>query len=258
MNKKNIVDCVNGCDVYSKEFIKNTHELEMIIGHQFKTSGYLYKALTHSSYSNEMRSQKKTVHCNERLEFLGDSVLSIIVTSHIFSVLSSFPEGELSKIRAYAVCEEALYQYAVKIGLGKFLALGKGEEKTNGRNRKSILADATEAIIGAVYLDSNLELDMVENLVMQIALPRIEEICETIKTGVSKNYKGALQQLIQISRGDKLEYEQAGERGPDHEKIFTVKVKLNSNVIGIGVGRTKQEAEQAAAKEALVLFGEKV
>lgn len=248
----------NKSDIFSREFITLAGELEDIIEYKFKNPELLYKALTHSSFSNESRAQKKDAPCNERLEFLGDSVLSIVVSSYIFTYLASQQEGDLTKIRAFAVCEDALYQYAKEIELGKYLALGKGEEKTNGRGRKSILADATEAIIGAIYLDSDLTLDAPRPLIMKIALPRIEEICDTIRCGGHKNYKGALQQLVQNSRGDVLEYREKGESGPDHAKVFTISVMLNSNEIGVGTGRTKQEAEQAAAKVALELFGENV
>ena len=249
---------MNSKDIYTKEFCNKARELEGLIGHSYKNAEYLYTALTHSSYANECRARKKAAESNERLEFLGDSVLSIVVSSYIFSSLSALPEGELTRIRAYAVCEDALFNYASKIGLGDYLALGKGEEKTDGRKRKSILADATEALIASVYLDSSLDIDAVKDFVLEIALPRIEEIIATLKKGGSKNYKGSLQQLVQNSRGDILEYEQVSESGPDHEKTFEIRVKLNSNEIGRGKGRSKQEAEQAAAREALILFGEKV
>lgn len=244
--------------LYSKEFLKKAKELEEKVGHSYRDERYLLTALTHSSFANEMRAKKKEAESNERLEFLGDSVLSIVVSSYIFTHLSALPEGELTKIRAYAVCEDALFLYASKINLGEYLALGKGEEKTDGRHRKSILADATEALIASIYLDSYSSLEAVKNFVMEIAGPRIDEIIATLKKGGSKNYKGTLQQLVQNSRGDKLEYESVSESGPDHDKIFTMRVKLNSNEIGVGSGRSKQEAEQAAAREALILFGEKV
>lgn len=250
MNKKTV-------SVYSQSFIELAGELESVIGYRFKEPSYLYNALTHSSYSNECRAQKKTAFSNERLEFLGDSVLSIVVASYIYNITDG-QEGDLTKIRAFAVCEDALYQFASKIDLGRYLALGKGEEKTDGRHRKSILADATEALIAAIYLDSSHSLEAVEPLIMNIALPRINEMISTLKRGGSKNYKGALQQLVQNSKGDILEYEEVSESGPDHNKTFTIRVKLNSNSIGTGTGRSKQEAEQAAAKEALKLFGEKV
>lgn len=249
---------MNSKEIYTDSFLDKAKALEEIVGHHYKNPEYLYTALTHSSFANELRAKKKDAESNERLEFLGDSVLSIVVSSYIFSSLSALPEGELTRIRAYAVCEDALFAYAKRIGLGEYLALGRGEEKTDGRHRKSILADATEALIASVYLDSGLDTDSVRDFVLEIALPRIEEIVATLKKGGSKNYKGTLQQLVQNSRGDILEYEQVSESGPDHEKTFVIRVKLNSNEIGLGKGRSKQEAEQAAAREALILFGEKV
>lgn len=249
---------MNSKEIYNGSFLDKAKALEEVIGHSYKNPEYLYTALTHSSFANELRAKKKDAESNERLEFLGDSVLSIVVSSYIFSSLSALPEGELTRIRAFAVCEDALFAYAKRIGLGKYLALGKGEEKTDGRNRKSILADATEALIASVYLDSGFDTEAVRAFVMEIAIPRIEEIVATLKKGGSKNYKGTLQQLVQNSRGDKLEYEQVSESGPDHDKTFVIRVKLNSNEIGVGKGRSKQEAEQAAAREALILFGEKV
>lgn len=249
---------MNSKEIYSKEFIAKAKALEEVIGHGYKNIEYLLTALTHSSFANECKAKKTWVESNERLEFLGDSVLSIVVSSYIFSSLSTLPEGELTKIRAFAVCEDALFDYAKKIGLGEYLALGKGEEKTDGRNRKSILADATEALIASIYLDSGSKLDATRDFVIEIARPRIEEIITTLKKGGSKNYKGTLQQLVQNSKGDILEYEEISQSGPDHSKIFKIRVKLNSNEIGVGEGRSKQEAEQAAAREALILFGEKV
>lgn len=243
---------------YPAEFTERCRELEESIGYSFKNKEYLWEALTHSSYSNEKRSQKINVPCNERLEFLGDSVLSVVVSQYIFTSLSMLPEGELTKIRAFAVCEDALFDFAKKIGLGKYLLLGNGEEKTDGRNRKSILADATEALFAAVFMDNGFSIDEVRTLVMKTALPRIEEMLSTQKRGGVVNYKGTLQQIVQNSKGDKLEYRLAGEDGPDHNKTFMVQVMLNSNVIGEGTGRSKQEAEQNAAKEALRLFGENV
>lgn len=248
----------NNTEVYSGKFKSLAHELEQKLEYTFNDPNYLYNALTHSSYANECRSQKKQVSSNERLEFLGDSVLSITVSRYIFQSLTEEQEGDLTKIRAFAVCEDALYAFALSVGLGEYLALGKGEEKTDGRHRKSILADAVEAIIAAIYLDSGRSLTAAEPLIMRVAIPRIDEIISTIKKGGTKNYKGDLQQLVQNSKGDILEYEYVSEKGPDHNKEFTMRVKLNSNVIGTGRGRSKQEAEQAAAREALKLFGENV
>lgn len=243
---------------YPVEFQKKCGALESEIGYVFKRKNFLWEALTHSSYSNEKRSQKINIPCNERLEFLGDSVLSLVVSRYIFTSLSHLPEGELTKLRAFAVCEDALFDFAKKINLGTYLLLGNGEEKTNGRSRKSILADATEALFAAVYMDSGFSLDAVREIVLRAALPRIDEMLSTQKRGGVVNYKGTLQQIVQNSKGDILEYKLLEEKGPDHDKTFKVSVMLNSNSIGIGEGRSKQEAEQSAAREALKLFGENV
>ena len=248
---------MNNC-AYSEEFQNNCVALEEKIGYVFANKSYLWEALTHSSYSNERRAQKINIPCNERLEFLGDSVLSLVVSQYIFTSLRHLPEGELTKLRAFAVCEDALFDFAKSIGLGEYLLLGNGEEKTNGRNRKSILADATEALFAAVFMDSDFSVDNVREIIMRAALPRIEQMLSTQKRGGVVNYKGTLQQIVQNSKGDLLEYKLLEEKGPDHYKTFTVCVMLNSNSIGTGKGRSKQEAEQAAAREALKLFGENV
>ncbi len=243
---------------YPSEFAASAQRLEEIIGYTFENKTTLYEALTHSSYSNEKRSQKIFMNCNERLEFLGDSILSLVVSRYIFTSLSTLPEGELTKLRAFAVCEDALFDFAKSIGLGEYLLLGNGEEKTDGRNRKSILADAVEAIFAAVFIDSGFDIAAARPIVMRAALPRIEKMLSTQKKGGVVNYKGTLQQIVQNSKGDRLEYILVGESGPDHNKTFKVQVRLNSNVIGEGSGRSKQEAEQNSAREALRLFGEKV
>ena len=243
---------------YPLEFVSNCDNLEKKINYTFNNKSLLWEALTPSSYSNEKRSQKINIPCNERLEFLGDSVLSLVVSQYIFTSLTTLPEGELTKLRAFAVCEDALFAFAKSIGLGEYLLLGNGEEKTDGRNRKSILADASEALFAAVFIDSGFDVDAVRPVVMSAALPRIDEMLSTRKRGGIVNYKGALQQIVQNSKGDKLEYIQVNAFGPDHDKTFVVRVMLNSNTIGEGQGRSKQEAEQAAAREALALFGENV
>ncbi len=239
---------------YHDAFKKETLLLQERIGYKFKNPLLLYEALTHSSFSNEYRTQRNSMPpYNERLEFLGDSVLSVTVAEYIFTKLFNFPEGELTRIRAFAVCEDALYAYSNEIELGKFLLLGHGEEKTDGRRRKSILADAFEAVIGALYIDGGL--DAASDFVLEFATRRIDDY---LTSGISKDYKSHLQQIVQVSRGDVLEYALVTEEGPAHDRTFTVAVSLNSNKIGTGSGRTKRQAEQMAAKEALKLFGEKV
>lgn len=228
--------------------------LEERIGYRFKKTELIKTALTHSSYSNELRAKKISINCNERLEFLGDSVLSIIVSEYLFMENKALPEGELTKLRAELVCEKALSKYALEIGLGEYMFLGHGEEKNNGRNRRSIIADAFEALLAAVYLDS----DNSKATVAEFLLPFVKkEIDEIASEGRSiTDYKTTLQQFVQQTEGDFLEYTVVGESGPDHMKIFEVEAKLNSNVIGRGQGRSKREAEQNAAKQALELFGE--
>ena len=226
--------------------------LEGKIGYGFKDRMLLKKALTHSSYSNESGAKNHHILCNERLEFLGDSVLSLITSKYIYAKYPDFPEGELTRMRAEVVCERALSGYAEKISLGQYLLLGIGEEKNNGRKRKSILADAFEALLAAIYIDAG---ELGYATVEKFLLPFIiEEIGNLKSVGFSADSKTLLQQFVQQAEGDFLEYAVVKESGPDHMKTFHVEAKLNSNVIGRGVGRSKREAEQNAAKEALKLF----
>lgn len=228
-------------------------ELEQKIGYTFKNRETLKVALTHSSYSNEMKSKGEKIPYNERLEFLGDSVLSIVVSSFIFDKYSSKQEGDLTKIRAAVVCEKALSKFAAEIELGDYMYLGHGEIMNNGRRRPSITADAFEALLAAIYIDSGETFDAVEKFLIPFISKEIDEIS---RSGVFIDYKTALQQIVQQASGEILEYVLVGESGPDHEKMFMVEARLNSNVIGKGSARTKRAAEQQAAHEALVLFGE--
>ena len=223
-------------------------EFEKVIGYTFKNKELLHEALSHSSYANEHKHGR---HSNERLEFLGDSVLSIVVSEHLFAHFKHLPEGELTKIRASLVCEKALYEFSKKIELGRFIFLGKGEENSGGRERPSIIADAFEAVIAAVYLDGGLE--NAKKYVLGF-------IPKNLDKNSSKNlndYKTVLQEIIQRNPEEKVEYVLTGESGPDHNKLFEMQVMLNSNVIGTGTGRSKKLAEQMAAKEALELMGYK-
>ncbi len=221
-------------------------ELEDKIGYQFKNKNLLLQALTHSSYANE---GKKHGRNNERLEFLGDSVLSVIVAKHLFLKYKDIPEGELTKLRASLVCEKALDVFAQKLGLGEYLRLGKGEEMTGGRSRPSILADAFEAVIAALYLDGGYQ------AAQKFVLSFIPENLDVKSANQLADYKTTLQEIIQQNREEKIEYVLADEKGPDHAKVFTAEVLLNSNVIGVGEGSSKKQAEQNAAKEALKLMG---
>ena len=226
--------------------------LEKKLGYTFKDPSLLQSALYHSSYANELKSQGVTVQCNERLEFFGDSVLSLIVSDYLYFRYVANQEGDMTKIRAAVVCERALAKYAAKIGLGNYLYLGHGEDINHGRERASITSDAFEAVLAAMYIDSG-SLDTVRNFL----LPFVKEEIESIREKSSfMDYKTALQQIVQQVEGEILEYVLVGESGPDHCKTFDMEARLNSNVIGRGSAHSKREAEQLAAKEALVLFGQ--
>ncbi len=225
--------------------MKSIQQLQQVIHYQFHNITFLEVALTHSSYANEMRHQ---VRYNERQEFLGDAVLSIIVSDYLFNNYT-VPEGDLTKLRAALVCERSLDVMANKIGLGDYQRLGHGEEMTGGRTRPSIIADAFEALIAAIYLDSGIE------SAREFVLPFVIEMLEHEDSLSFKDYKTILQEIIQQNPEEKLVYKLVGEKGPDHDKRFVVEVLLNSNVIGKGQGRSKKTAEQMAAKEALELMG---
>ncbi|MBE6569543.1 MAG: ribonuclease III [Ruminococcaceae bacterium] len=228
--------------------------LEITIGYTFRNKDILKEALTHSSFSNEMKSKGVKAPCNERLEFLGDSILSIIVSNYLFDAYMDIQEGDLTKIRAAVVCEKALSKFAKQISLGEYISLGHGEAMSNGRERPSILADAFEALLAAIYLDAGESFEPVRTFL----LPHIKDELDYIQNnGVFMDYKTALQQIVQQAEGEKLEYVLVEATGPDHNKMFSVEARLNSNVIGRGSAHSKREAEQIAAREALVLFGEK-
>lgn len=219
-------------------------EFEEIIGYRFTDENLLINALTHSSYSHENRH--KPIIFNERLEFLGDSVLSLVISRYLFENYPSLPEGDLSKVRAAVVCEHSLWQCAQNIELGSFLRLGHGEEMTGGRTRVSILADAFEAVIAAIYLDSGLE---------QVREWVLGQLYDTIVAAVNgkrfKDFKTTLQEMVQASVDKEISYKVVGETGPDHKKIFYVHVFLDGEMYGEGEGNSKKRAEQAAAQAAL-------
>ena len=225
---------------------KNLEEFQGKIRYYFNDKELLIEALSHSSYANEKRKGRNS---NERLEFLGDSVLSIVVSQYLFEHFTHLPEGELTKIRASLVCEKSLYEFAKQIDLGEHILLGKGEENTGGRERVSILADAFEAVIAAVFLDGGLE--AANRLIFKFFPKDIDDL----KPVSFSDHKTILQEIIQKNPEEKVEYKLVGQSGPDHNKAFKVQVRLNSNVIGTGIGRSKKEAEQMAAKEALELMG---
>ena len=217
-----------------------TSGFESNIGYEFTDKELLLTALTHSSFANE----RKDMPFNERLEFLGDAVLQLVTSEKLFSENPGMPEGAMSRHRAALVCEDALAGYSARIDLGSSLRLGKGEEMNGGRVRPSILADAFEAVIGAIYLDGGFE----------PARAFIRRFIDNAHLSL-KDHKTLLQEIIQQNRGEQLSYVLVGEEGPAHDRTFTVQVHLNSNVIGTGSGRSKKRAEQEAAKQALILMG---
>jgi len=220
-------------------------ELQNRIGYRFKKPELLERALTHSSYTNESKNHPES---NERMEFLGDAVLSLAVSDFIFKKYH-LAEGELTRIRASMVCEKSLYEFALQIDLGRELKLGKGEDNTGGRERASVLSDAFEALIAAIYLDSGLE------KAAEFVLRFVKEELEQEKTAFV-DYKTMLQEIIQQNPEEHVNYVLTDEQGPDHDKRFVVEVRLNSNVIGRGFSRSKKGAEQLAAKEAMELMGQ--
>ncbi len=224
---------------------KNTIEdLQKRINYHFQDQRLLMEALTHSSFANEWKH--KRIANNERLEFLGDSVLSLIISQFIFKSYQKLPEGELTKVRANVVCEASLAQKARSLYLGDHLLLGKGEESSGGRSRESILADAMEALIAAIYIDSSYE------EANRFVLNHFKDIIDMAARGnLMKDYKTQLQELIQSSGNGRMEYVVVREEGPDHSKIFFIEVKADDRALGHGTGKNKKEAEQNAAKAAI-------
>ena len=231
--------------------------LQERIGYRFGDVRYLERAVTHSSYSNETGARNHHLLCNERLEFLGDSVLSLVVSNYLYTHFSEYPEGTLTRIRSAVVCEAALASFAEKIGLGEFLLLGRGEAQNGGAEKPAILADAFEALLAAIYLDAGAEDGM--QSVAKFLLPLVKSAMDALPEvgDVRIDSKSRLQEFIQQDREQKevLEYRLTGESGPDHNKTFTVDLYLGANCIGSGKGHSKKAAEQAAAKAALSLFG---
>lgn len=224
---------------------KPLQDLMKAMGYTFKDPGLLEHALTHSSYANEGKHHGSS---NERLEFLGDAVLGFVTADELFHNESG-AEGELTKLRAALVCEKALFGYARELGLGQYLLLGRGERQTGGAERPSILSDAFESVIAAIYLDGGLE------PAKAFILPFLQKEAMSQKRRRFKDYKTLLQEIVQQNPEEKLDYVLVGESGPDHQKTFTVEVRLHSNVIGKGKAHSKKEAEQQAAQEALKLMG---
>lgn len=224
------------------------------IGYRFFDERNLQTALTHSSYSNEYRSRGLTLPSNERLEFLGDAVLELVVSEYLYDNFSDLAEGKLTRIRQRLVCEKTLSEIAAKIGLGDYIHLGKGEEN-DCRQRPKVLADALEAVIGAAFIDSRMQGgDDYKSLVVRLFEEHFALACEYDAT----DYKTLLQQFVEKDGSALLHYEIVSESGPEHDKLFSVAAKINNNVVGIGEGNNKKSAEMNAARAALALFGIKV
>ncbi|MCK8816924.1 ribonuclease III [Natroniella sulfidigena] len=226
---------------FDKQKVK---KLEQEIEVEFENEELLKRALTHKSYSNENRNQN--LKNNERLEFLGDAILDLVISEYIFDKYSEHPEGELAKIRSVVVSAPVLAEKSKEINLGNYLLLGKGEEITGGRKRDSILADAFEALVGSIYLDQGLE--TVRKFILELLTADIM----TVEAGEHiQDYKTLLQELIQQNSNSRPEYSVVKEEGPDHNKEFTVQVIFEDEVLGVGIGSSKKEAQQKAAKNAI-------
>ena len=217
--------------------------LESRINYKFKNIGLLKTALTHSSYVNE--HPREHAECYERLEFLGDSILGMVTAELLFRWAPSLPEGKMARIRAELVCEESLHHVAIEQGLGQWMRLGRGEENSNGRERPSILADMVEAVIAAIYLDGGME--SATRFIRRCVLNHADDFI----LNRSRDNKTELQEIVQQQTGSTIRYEMTGESGPDHNKRFSYAVYVNEVLAGEGEGRTKKEAEQAAAGSAL-------
>lgn len=231
---------------------KNLHEDRKLVvseaaeklGIDFKNWRLLHQALTHTSYANE--TKKSHILHNERLEFLGDAVLELVISTYLFQHFPNLPEGELTKARASVVCEATLARRAATLNVGTYLLFGKGELATGGRERASILADAFEAIIGAIYLDHGIE------SATHFILAQLYDDLLSIETGKHiQDYKTLLQEVVQKNNENKINYDLLSESGPDHNKVFHISVLINQEPYGLGYGKSKKEAEQHAAKQAL-------
>lgn len=215
--------------------------------YKFKNEKLFKDAMTHSSHANE----QKNIKSNERLEFLGDSILGVICAEYLFNKYPDMEEGELTKHRAAIVCEKSLYEVGMHFGIDQSIVLGKGEEANGGRKRHSIIADAVEALLASIYLDGGME--AAKSFALSF-IPQRENL--SLKGKSFNDYKTTLQEIVQKNRQETLSYQLVKEEGPDHDKMFTVEILLNSNVFACGNGKSKKEAEQMAAKQALELMGQ--
>ena len=223
---------------------RNSKELLKKIGYKFKNEAYLKEALTHRSYSNEAEKMKR--FNNEKLEFLGDAILNLITTEYIYELYEQKTEGELAKLKSQIISEPVFSTIASDIELGEYLYLSNGEIMSGGRNRRSILGDAFEALIGAIFKDSDYY--TAKNVALKFLLGKINKLEEIEGTG---DYKTVLQEFVQGKYRKMPEYKLLGTKGPDHDKIFEICVRWNNKIYGVGIGRSKKEAEKHAAKEAL-------
>ncbi|WP_246169810.1 ribonuclease III [Alkalibaculum sporogenes] len=225
----------------------NFNNIETVLNYKFNNPAILKNALTHSSFVNE----KSKMLNNERLEFLGDAVLELVVSSYLYKNHAYSSEGELTKLRAKIVCTESLAMVSNVLNLGSYILLGKGEENTGGRNRKSILANSFEAIIGAIYIDSSIE--QAEKFILS---KMDQNMKDAIKGRLIFDYKTKIQELIQQNSSNIIEYTVESEQGPEHDKLFNINLHLNGEIIGTGCGSSKKEAEQRAAYNGLIFLGE--
>lgn len=231
---------------------KDLFLLSEVIGYDFRDIAYLENALTHSSFANERRAKGISYPSNERLEFLGDAVLEITISEYLYKQFKKYTEGTLTKIRQYLVCEKTLASIAASINLGEYIHLGRGEELTDCRNRPKVLADALEALVGAIYLDSDsFAVEGAKDSVLNLFKAELER-SDQMNAG---DYKTMLQQFVEKDGSALLEYVVVSEDGPEHQKVFSVVAKINNNMVGKGTAGTKKDAEMMAAKSALLLFG---
>ncbi len=222
----------------------NISTLEKRINYVFKDKNTVLTAITHSSYANEKKARK--LKYNERIEFLGDSVLGLTISEHLYKKYPELPEGELTVTRSKIVCESSLSRCATDIGLGELLLLGRGEELSGGRTKSSILSDAYESLIGAIYIDGGLE------VAKEFIMKHMDDIIKSSMQGkLFYDYKTQLQEKIQQKGEQQITYTVVDEKGPDHNKIFITQIQINGLVCGQGSGRSKKESEQNAAKDAL-------
>lgn len=227
---------------------ENVENLKKMLGLQWLNESLLRQALTHSSFTYE--SRQNGIKNNQRLEFLGDAVLELVVSDYLYRSKPDWDEGELTKLRASIVCEPSLARVATALGLGLCLNMGKGEEKSGGRERPSILADALEALLGAIYIDQGLE------SAAEVAFAFLKPVIDDVLEGrLERDYKTELQEMVQQRGGETVQYVILKEDGPDHNKTFTAGVLYRGRMVGKGNGRSKKDAEQQAAKSALLKYG---